>query len=155
MRVDERERLADHLERVDLGEPRAVVAVVQLAQLGDELLLARLVVADAEVGEPLGQRVHVLLRRVDEERGQLGHVVVGELSGLPEVDEPDLIRPQHQDVRRCGSPWKKPCLKIMVIHASVTRYARSRRSSSVYASKSRSASCTPSISSSVSTRCRE
>ena len=36
-RVDERERLADDLDRVDLGEARAVVAVVELAQLGDEL----------------------------------------------------------------------------------------------------------------------
>ena len=31
----------------------------------------------------------------------------------------------------CGSPWKKPCRKIIVIHASVIRYASSRRSSSV------------------------
>ena len=72
MPVDEREALADHLERVDVGQPRAVVAVEELAELGDELLLALLRVADAEVGEALGQDVDVLVRRVDEEPRRLG-----------------------------------------------------------------------------------
>ena len=31
----------------------------------------------------------------------------------------------------CGSPWKKPWRKIIVIHASAIRYASRRRCSSV------------------------
>ena len=53
--VDERERLPDELDRVDLREARAVVAVVDVAQLGDELLLEILGVADAERRESLRQ----------------------------------------------------------------------------------------------------
>ena len=100
-RVDELERLANDLERIDLGETRAVVAVVDLAQLGEELLLALARVADAEIGEPLRQGVDVLRRGVDEEPRQLRHVVVGELARRSEVDEPDragLL--EHEDVRR-------------------------------------------------------
>ena len=41
----------------------------------------------------------------------------------------------------CGSPWKNPCRKIIVIHASAIRYASSRRSSSGQALSSMSASC--------------
>ncbi len=54
----------------------------------------------------------------------------------------------------CGSAWKNPWRKIIVIHVSVTRYARSRRSSSDMPSVSTSASCVPSSHSSVSTRAR-
>ena len=54
----------------------------------------------------------------------------------------------------CGSPWKKPWRKIIVIHVSVTRYASARRSSTVSSSVSTSASWTPSSHSSVSTRAR-
>ena len=43
-------------------EARAVVAVVDLAQLGDELLLALLRVAHAEVGEPARQLLDLLVR---------------------------------------------------------------------------------------------
>ncbi len=52
----------------------------------------------------------------------------------------------------CGSPWKKPCRKIIVIHVSAIRYASRRRWSSVQFSTSMSASCTPSRYSSVRTR---
>ncbi len=52
----------------------------------------------------------------------------------------------------CGSPWKKAWRKIIVIHASVSRYARSRRSSSVHDSRSRSRTCVPSRRSSVRSR---
>ena len=55
----------------------------------------------------------------------------------------------------CGSAWMNPWRKIIVIHVSATRYARSRRSSSDSGSVSTSASCVPSIHSSVSTRARE
>ena len=43
----------------------------------------------------------------------------------------------------CGSPWKNPCRKIIVIQVSVIRYARRRRSSISHASSGRSASCDP------------
>jgi hypothetical protein len=45
--VDEREGLADELDRVDLGKARSVVAVVDVAQLGDELALPLARVTDA------------------------------------------------------------------------------------------------------------
>ena len=51
--VDELEPLADDLDLVDLGQRDAVVARVELVQVADELGLARLLVADAEIGEPL------------------------------------------------------------------------------------------------------
>ncbi len=54
----------------------------------------------------------------------------------------------------CGSPWKKPWRKIIVIQVSAIRYASRRRWSIVQLSRSRSASCTPSRYSSVSTRGR-
>jgi hypothetical protein len=62
-RVDQREALADDLDRVDVVQARAVVAVVELPQLGGELVLALLRIADAELGEPPRQRVDVLGRR--------------------------------------------------------------------------------------------
>ena len=98
--VDQPERLADDLDRVDLGQARAVVAVVDLAQLGAELLLALLRIADAEVGEPARQRVDVLGRSVDEEPRQPRHVLVGQLPHSAEVDEADLVAVEHEDVRR-------------------------------------------------------
>ena len=99
-RVDQLKRLANDLQRIDLGEARAVVAVVHLAQLGAELLLALARIANAEIGEPLRQDVDVLRGGVDEEPRQLRHVVVGELAGRAEVHEPDragLV--EHEDVR--------------------------------------------------------
>jgi hypothetical protein len=45
--VNEGERLADQLDRVDLGEPRAVVAVINVAEVVDELFLLLLRIADA------------------------------------------------------------------------------------------------------------
>src|SRR4051812_49246792 len=100
-RVDELERLPDHLQRVDLREAGPVVAVVELAQLREELLLAVLRVAHAEIGEPLRERVDVLRRRVDEHPRQLRHVVVGELADRAEIDQADLVgTAEHEDVRR-------------------------------------------------------
>ena len=90
--VDELEALADDLDLVDLGQPDAVVARVELAQMADELGLPRLVVADAEVREPLRQGLDVLGGGIDEERRQLRHVLVGQPAGLSEVDEPDPLR---------------------------------------------------------------
>ncbi len=99
--VDELEPLADDLDLVDLGQRDAVVARVELAQVADELGLPRLVVANAEIGEPLGQGLDVLGGGVDEERRQLRHVVVREPAGLAEVDEPDPIgMAEHEDVGR-------------------------------------------------------
>ncbi len=97
-RVDQREPLADDLDRVDLLQARAVVAVVELAELGDELLLHLLRVADAELGEALRDHLDVLVRGVDEEARQLRHVLVGELARQPEVDEADLLGAEHEDV---------------------------------------------------------
>ena len=87
---------------------RAVVAVVHLAQLGDELLLALLRIPHAEVGEPLRQRLDVLGRSVDEEPRQLRHVVVGQLAGEPEVDEADPVGREHEDVRRMRVAVEEP-----------------------------------------------
>ena len=147
---------SDHLERVDLGEARAVVAVVELAQLGGELVLPLLRVADAEVGQPPRQRLDVLVGGVDEEPRQLRHVVVGERPGLAEVDEPDPSGAEHEDVRRVRVAVEEP---VAEDHRH-PRLGRSRtraggaRSSGV-ARASRSASWTPSRNSSVSTRSRE
>ena len=91
-----------------MSAARAVVAVVELAQLGEELLLELLRVADAEVGEALRQRVDVLGRGVDEEPRQLRHVVVGELPGQAEVDEADLVAAEHEDVRRVRVAVEEP-----------------------------------------------
>ncbi len=52
----------------------------------------------------------------------------------------------------CGSAWKNPCRKIIVIHVSAIRYASRRRWSSDQLSTSMSASWTPSRYSRVSTR---
>src|SRR5262249_22246352 len=60
--VDELERLADDLQRVDLRQTRAVVAIEDLAQFGEELLLALLRVTHAKIGQPLRQRIDVLGR---------------------------------------------------------------------------------------------
>ena len=49
----------------------------------------------------------------------------------------------------CGSEWKNPCRKTIVIHASASRYAMSRRSSGRIASRSRSATFVPRRNSSV------
>ena len=55
-RVDQLEALADDLDRIDLAQARAVVAVVQLADLGEELPLAVLRIAHAQVRQPLRNR---------------------------------------------------------------------------------------------------
>src|SRR5262245_2085235 len=99
-RVDQLEALPDDLQRVDVREPAAVVAVEEDLQLAAELLLAGRVVADAEVAEPARDRIDVLRRGVDEEHRELRHVVVRELPGLTEVDEPERARLEDVDVRR-------------------------------------------------------
>ena len=73
--IDHPEDLTHDLERVDLLERRSVVAVEELAELGDELLLALLRITDAEIGEPPWQRLDVLVRDVDEEPCRLGDVL--------------------------------------------------------------------------------
>ena len=108
-RVDQVEPVADHLERVDLGQPRAVVAVVEVVQTRAEvrLLLGR--IADAELLQPARQRVDALLRRVDEEAGEPRHVVVGETADLAEVDQPDRgAAVEHEDVRRMRVAVEEP-----------------------------------------------
>ncbi len=88
-----------HLDRVDLGEAGPVVAVVELAQLGEELLLPLLRIPNTEVREPLRQHLDVLCGRVDEQPRQLRHVVVRELADGAEVDEPDRTSLlEHEDV---------------------------------------------------------
>ena len=57
-RVDELERLADHLDRVDLGEPRPVVAVVDLVETRREARPR----APSDTG-PRGRRAGVAARR--------------------------------------------------------------------------------------------
>src|SRR6185503_4649941 len=97
--VDEGESLPDELDRVDLREARAVVAVVDVAKLGDELLLHLPRIADAERGEPLRQRLDPLVHRVDEQAGEARHVLVRQLPDHAEVDEADLLRRlEHHDV---------------------------------------------------------
>ena len=107
-RVDELEALADHLQRVDVREPAAVVAVEEDLQLASELLLARCVVADAEVAKASRDRVDVLRRSVDEEHRQPRHVVVGQLPCLPEVDEAERAGLEHVDVRRVRVRMEEP-----------------------------------------------
>ena len=79
-----------------------------------ELLLAFGRVAHAELPQAPRDRVDVLGRRVDEEPGELRHVLVGELPRLPEVDEAELAGVEDEDVRRMrdrsgrsrgGRPW--------------------------------------------------
>ena len=92
-----------------MSESRAaVVAVEEHLELGAELLLARRVVADAELAEPARDRVDVLGRGVDEEPRELRHVVVGELPRLAEVDEPERARLEHEDVRRMRIGVEEP-----------------------------------------------
>jgi hypothetical protein len=107
-RVDEPERLADHLDRIDVGEARAVVAVEEVAQLRRELLLALLRITDAELGEPARQRVDVLGCRVDEQARQPRHVLVGQLADETEVDEPDPCAVEHEHVRRMRVAVEEP-----------------------------------------------
>ena len=120
-RVDQPERLADHLDRVDLGQGRAEVAVVELAQLGDELLFALLWVADAEVGQAAREHLDVLGRGVDEEPRQPAHVLLGQLADQPEVDEADPGAVEHEHVRGMRVAVEEPCRKIISIQVSVTR----------------------------------
>ena len=107
-RVDQLECLADRLYRIDVGEANAVVAGVELAEIADELRLPALVVAHSEVAQTLGQRLDVLGSRVDEQRRQLRHVVFRELPRLPEVDEADPVRPEHEHVRRMRVAVEEP-----------------------------------------------
>ena len=55
----------------------------------------------------------------------------------------------------CGSEWKNPCRKTIVIHVSAIRYAMSRRSSGSIASRSSSETFVPCRNSSVRTRAVE
>ena len=144
--VDQREALADQLHRVDLGEPRAVVLVVQLANLAGRAP-PRGPGRSGRRGRRAasGSASTFSSRRVDEERGQLGHVVVGELPGLARSRRgrsaparargcsPGAGRRGRSRGGRSSSSTPRP---------SGTRGRR--RSSSVYASESRSASCAPS-----------
>ena len=91
-RVDQREDLPDHLDRIDLGEAESRSSGRRGRAARAELLLELLGIADAEIGEPLRQRVDVLVRGVDEQPRHLRHVLVGELPGLAEVDEADASR---------------------------------------------------------------
>ena len=155
--VDERERLADELDRVDLREARAVVAVVDVAQLGDELLLQLLRVADAERGESRGKRLDPLVDGVDEEAGEARHVLVGQLPDHAEVDEADLLRRlEHDDVRRVRVGVEEPVAEDHV-HPRLGDQVREPLPllDACTCARSRSRSCTPSRNSSVSTRARE
>ena len=99
-RVDEIEALADHLDRIDVRQARAVVAVVQLLDRRAQLVLTLFRVAEPELGQPARQRIDVLGGGVDEEACQPGHVLVGEAPRQPEVDETDAAVVEQQDVRR-------------------------------------------------------
>ena len=99
-RVDELEALTDHLHRIDLVEARPVVAEIELTDLGEELALALLRVPHAQIGEAPRKLVDVLVRGVDEEAGQLRHVVFRERPDRAEVDETDRARfGRDEDVR--------------------------------------------------------
>src|SRR4051812_23992453 len=99
-RIDEVEAFADDLDRVDVRERGAVVLVVELPHPRAKFLFLLARIGDAEIGEAPRQVVDVLVRRVDEETRQLGHVVVCELAHLAEVDEPDAVSREHEDVGR-------------------------------------------------------
>ena len=73
-----------------------------------ELLLALLRVAHAEVGEPLRESLDVLVCDVDEEARRFRDVVVGELAREAEVDEPDQVGPDDEDVRRVRVAVEEP-----------------------------------------------
>ena len=107
-RVDQVEPLADHLDRVDARDARAVVAVEEVLDRVAQLLLALLRVAQAELGEAPRQRVDVLGRRVDEEPRQARHVLVGQPSREPEVDEADAPVVEQEDVRRVRVAVEEP-----------------------------------------------
>ena len=115
------EALPDHLQRVDLREARAVVAVVELGQAHAEVVLALGRVAHAEIGEPARKELDALLRGVDEEARQPRHVGVGERPTAPKSTSPISPSGSTSTFAGCGSPWKKPWRKIIAIHASVIR----------------------------------
>ena len=94
------EPLADRLDRVDVRQARAVVAVVELLEARAQLLLALAGVPHTEVGEPAGERLDVLGRRIDEEPGEAGHVEVGEPPREAEVDQSETAVVEVEDVRR-------------------------------------------------------
>ena len=104
----EHERLADHLQRVDLAHRGAVVAVVHLAQLDPQLVLLLLVEPHAEVVQPPRQRVHVLVHRVEQEPRQPAHVGLAERPGHAEVDQPQAAVGEHHDVRGMGVAVEHP-----------------------------------------------
>ena len=70
----------------------------------------------------------------------------------PKSTSPSCARSRTKMFAGCGSAWKKPCRKTIVIHASAIRVATSRRSSGRIAARSRSATFVPWRNSSVRTR---
>jgi hypothetical protein len=114
--------LAEDLDRVDLAQARAVVAVVQLPDLGEELSLPVLRVAHAEVGQPLRS-----CSRFSFAASMKSPVSFDMSSSVSVPTAPKSTRPiapacvGRRMFAGCGSPWKKPCRKIIVIHASVIR----------------------------------
>ena len=148
------EDLAHRLERVDLGERRGLVALVERAQVGGELLLLLAREADAERVEPPRQLLDPARRDVEEERRSAGR---GRSSSRrptrPKSTSPIARPPSRTSMfAGCGSPWKIPWRKIIAIHVSATSRASSARSSWARPSSPTSASVTPSRCSSVSTR---
>jgi hypothetical protein len=95
---DQAERLADHLQGVDLAQRGAVVAVVDLAQLEPEFVLLFAVEADAEVVQASWQLVDVLVDGVDQQARQVSHVLRRERSGDAEVDQAQPAVVEHEDV---------------------------------------------------------
>ena len=108
--VDQRERLADDLDRVDLGEPRAVVAVVDVPQLGDELrLLARVGYRTPSAPSRAGSAsmfsfTASMKSAVSFERSSSESFPAMPKSTRPIV--PDLV--QHHDVRRVRVGVEEP-----------------------------------------------
>ena len=97
--VDQCERLADYLERVDLTERGALVPVEHLAQLDPKLLLLLLVEAHPQVVQPPRQCIDVLVHAVDQKPGEPIHVALGERADLAEVDQAKTAVGQHEQVR--------------------------------------------------------
>ena len=97
---DQREGLAHDLDRVDLAQGGAVVAVVDLAQLQPELLLLGGVEAHPEVAQPPRQLIDVLVDGVDQQPREAAHVGGRERAGDAEVDDPQPAVLHHEQVGR-------------------------------------------------------
>ena len=97
---DQREGLAHDLDRVDLAQRGAVVAVVDLAQLQPELLLLGGVEAHAQVAQPPRKLVDVLVDGVHQQPREAAHVRGREGAGDAEVDDPQPAVLHHEQVGR-------------------------------------------------------